>query len=188
MLRNVFDVAKLAPELRIGAERAAGAIAALILFWIVAKIAELLVARVSIRMPHNTGLLQLLGRTLKIAVITLGAATALGTIGVNVSALVAGLGLTGFALGFAFRDVLSNLLAGVLLLLFRPFGIDDEISVTGLEGRVVNIDLRYTVLRQSDKRVLIPNSNLFTNPILVMDKESGRNLGAESIPSKAASR
>src|SRR5690348_12891447 len=118
-------------------------------------------------MPHSEGLLVLLGRTAKIAVITLGVATALGTVGVNVSALVAGLGLTGFALGFAFRDVLSNLLAGILLLLFRPFGPGDHISVSGLDGEVTNIDLRYTVLKQPQKIVLIPNSNLFTNPILV---------------------
>ena len=84
--------------------------------------------------------------------------------------LVAGLGLTGFALGFAFRDVLSNLLPGILLLLFRPFGIGDHISVSGLEGEVNNIELRYTILKQPGKIVLIPNSNLFTNPILVNSK------------------
>jgi small conductance mechanosensitive channel len=72
--------------------------------------------------------------------------------GVNVSALVAGLGLTGFALGFAFRDVLSNFLSGVLLLLFRPFRVGNHISINDLEGEVVSIDLRYTVLtgRQDD--------------------------------------
>jgi small-conductance mechanosensitive channel len=165
-----LDFSKLWPEVRVAAERAAVGVGILVLFWIGAKIGELLVCRLQGRMPHNTGLLKLLGRTLKIAVVTFGFATALGTMGVNVSALVAGLGLTGFALGFAFRDVLSNLLAGILLLLFRPFGIGDHISVTGLEGEVVSIDLRYTVLRQTDKIVLIPNSNLFTNPILVMNK------------------
>ena len=87
--------------------------------------------------------------------------------GVNVFALVAGLGLTGFALGFAFLDVLSSLLAGILLLLFRPFGIGDRISVSGLEGEAIEIDLRYTGLRQPDKKALIPNSSLFTNPVIV---------------------
>ena len=75
--------------------------------------------------------------------------------------------LTGFALGFAFRDVLSNLLAGILLLLFRPFNIGDHISVTGLEGDVAKIDLSYTVIMQPNNLVLMPNANLFTNPILV---------------------
>ena len=162
---------KLWPELRLFAERIAGGILILIGFVIAAKIAEFLICRVRRRMPHNEGLLRLLGRATKIAVVIFGVATALGTIGVNVSALVAGLGLTGFALGFAFRDVLSNLLAGILIVLFRPFGVGDQISVSGLDGEVTNIDLRYTVLKQPGKIVLIPNSNLFTNPILLTVKE-----------------
>ncbi len=121
-------------------------------------------------MPHNAGLLQLLAQTTKIALVIFGLATAMGTVGINVAALVAGLGLTGFALGFAFRDVLSNLLAGILLLLFRPFNIGDHISVTGLEGDVASIDLRYTVIRRPETIVLMPNANLFTNPIVVTTK------------------
>ena len=167
-----FDLNKLWPELRIGGERFAIGVAILIGFWILGRIAGYLVCRVRHRMPHNTGLLELLGRTTRIAILVLGVATALGTMGVNVSALVAGLGLTGFALGFAFRDVLSNLLAGILLLLFRPFDVGDEISVTGLDGKVIHIDLRYTILRQEGKKVLIPNSSLFTNPIVVTVKKA----------------
>ena len=83
-----------------------------------------------------------------------------------------GLGLTGFALGFAFRDVLSNLLAGVLILLYRPFARGDRISVTGLEGVVTHIDLRYTNLEHEGNLMLIPNSNLFTNPITVFRRAS----------------
>lgn len=168
-----FDLNKLWPEVRVAGERILIGLGILVGFWVLGRITEYLICRFRHRMPHNTGLLQLLGRTTKIAILIFGFATAIGTMGVNVSALVAGLGLTGFALGFAFRDVLSNLLAGILLLLFRPFGIGDEISVTGLDGQVVNIDLRYTVLQQPDKRVLIPNSNLFTNPILVTVKHPG---------------
>ena len=91
----------------------------------------------------------------------------MGTAGIDVSALVAGLGLTGFALGFAFRDVLSNVLAGVLILMYRPFRRGDRIAVSGLEGTVTGIDLRYTILENDGKTILIPNSNLFTNPIVV---------------------
>ena len=100
-----------------------------------------------------------------------GAITALGTAGINVSALVAGLGLTGFALGFAFRDILSNLLAGILIVIFAPFQQQDRISVAGLEGTVINIDLRYTTLQAEGKKILIPNSTLFTNAITVMEIE-----------------
>jgi small-conductance mechanosensitive channel len=98
-----------------------------------------------------------------------GVLTALGTIGINISALVAGLGLTGFALGFALKDILSNFVAGILILIYHPYRRSDYISVTGLEGIVVEIDLRYTTLQSEGKRVLIPNSTLFTNAITVVD-------------------
>jgi len=162
-----LDIRKFWPDLRSLGEHIAAGLFIILVFWVAARLTEYLICRFRHRMPHSAGLLQLLGRAAKIAIVMLGVATALGTAGVNVSALVAGLGLTGFALGFAFRDVLSNLLAGVLLLLFRPFDVGDRISVSGLDGEVTSIDLRYTILKQPDKRVLIPNSNLFTNPILV---------------------
>jgi small conductance mechanosensitive channel len=137
-------------------------------FWIGSKILQAVIARLHSRVHSgNAALLDLLGRVAGIALLLFGVVTALGTLGIDVSALVAGLGLTGFALGFAFRDVLSNLLAGVLILLYRPFSHGDQIGVTGFNGVVEQIDLRYTTLNAGDKYVLIPNSNLFTNPIEV---------------------
>jgi small-conductance mechanosensitive channel len=141
-------------------------------FWIIARIVHLLVSRVNRHVVETNDLFDLLGRVAKLALLVFGVVTALGTAGVNVSALVAGLGLTGFALGFAFRDVLSNLLAGVLILLYRPFSRGDRISVTGLEGVVTHIDLRYTNLEHDGNLMLIPNSNLFTNPITVFRRAS----------------
>src|SRR5690242_7782549 len=90
-------------------------------------------------------------------VLGFGIVTGLGTMGVNVSALVASLGLTGFALGFALRDAIANLLAGILILVFRPFHYGDRIKVVGFEGTVIGIDLRYTTIRGASERHLIPN-------------------------------
>ena len=90
--------------------------------------------------------------------------------GVNVSALVAGLGLTGFALGFALRDALSNMLSGVLILVYRPFKNGDWISVAGCEGKVAEINLRYTVIKKENDTYLIPNSTLFSNTVRVSEK------------------
>jgi small conductance mechanosensitive channel len=136
-------------------------------FWIAGSIAQTLIFKLSRGRPLNPDLLHLLGRTAKGALLVFGAVSALATAGLDVSALVAGLGLTGFALGFAFRDILSNFLAGVLILMYKPFRRGDRVSVAGLEGTVSNIDLRYTVLESEGKTVLIPNSILFTNPITV---------------------
>jgi small-conductance mechanosensitive channel len=154
-------------ELRAFANRTGTALLIFLVFWIAARILHAVIRRVNKHVSETNDLFDLLGRIAKLALLVFGLVTALGTAGVNVSALVAGLGLTGFALGFAFRDVLSNLLAGVLLLLYRPFARGQRISVTGLEGVVTHIDLRYTNLDCDGKLVLIPNSNLFTNPITV---------------------
>ena len=154
-------------ELRAFVNRMGAAFLIFVVFWIAARILQALVSRINKHVVETNDLFDLLGRVAKLALVVFGLVTALGTAGVNVSALVAGLGLTGFALGFAFRDVLSNLLAGVLILLYRPFSRGQRISVTGLEGIVTHIDLRYTNLDCDGKIVLIPNSNLFTNPITV---------------------
>ncbi len=140
----------------------------LFLFWLAATVAYRVIVRVESHQSTRRDLLHLVARSVNISLLILGVLTALGTAGVNVSALVAGLGLSGFALGFALRDILSNVLAGFLILFYRPFSAGDQINVLGLEGRVVDIDLRYTKLDSGEKMFLIPNSNLFTNPITVL--------------------
>ena len=144
--------------------RAVGALLLLIGFWLAGVMVQRVMARLERAEHARPDVIALLGQIAKGTLIVLGVVTALGTMGVNVTALVAGLGLTGFALGFAFRDVLSNLLAGLLLLVYRPFA-RHLISVTGYEGTVAGVDLRYTTLQREDGKVLIPNSILFTNPI-----------------------
>lgn len=138
-------------------------------FWLASVVLQKVIQRVGERSQVGQDMLNLLERTAKVGLLVFGTVTALGTVGVNVAALVAGLGLMGFALGFALRDVLSNFLAGVLILLYRPFQRHDRIAVAGFEGTVVEIGLRYTTLRADDKYVLIPNATLFTNPISIMD-------------------
>jgi len=135
-------------------------------FWFVSALGSKLILRVAQRSdPSKHDIIELLAQSTRIALIIFGTITAFGTLGINVSALVAGLGLTGFALGFAFRDALSNVLAGTLIVLYRPFQRGDDIMVVGFEGTVTRIDLRYTTLQRGDKTYLIPNSTLFTNPI-----------------------
>ena len=137
-------------------------------FWLASGLLARLIRRVGQR--SDAGLedvVNLIAQTTRIGSLVFGAVTALGTLGVNVSAFVAGLGLTGFALGFAFRDALSNLLAGVMILMHRPFRRGDRIGVAGYEGIVVSIDLRYTTLQADEKTFLIPNSILFTNAIVL---------------------
>lgn len=136
-------------------------------FWLLARVADRTISKTFTHTRLNVLVTTLLSRSMHIALIVFGVVTALGTLGLNISALVAGLGLTGFAVGFALRDTISNLLAGVLLLIYRPFDINQHIEVSGYQGTVVAIDLRYTTLEDQGTRILIPNSKLFTDPIKV---------------------
>jgi small conductance mechanosensitive channel len=154
------------------APRLAMSLAVLVAFWLGALAADAVIGRLGARAHLSADLTMLGRRVAKAALIIVGIITALGTIGVDVSALVAGLGLTGFALGFALKDVLSNVLAGALILLYRPFHRNDRVAVAGFSGRVTDIDLRYTTLDTDDRRILIPNSTLFTNAISVEKPEA----------------
>ena len=82
--------------------------------------------------------------------------------------LIAGLGVSSVAIGFAFKDILQNWLAGLLLLLRQPFQINDQIEVNGREGTVVRIETRATIIKTYDgQRLVIPNSEIYTNSLLV---------------------
>ena len=148
--------------------RIIGVVVILVAFFILAKIVKRIIFNAAERLKLDSNLTSLLARTSNITLMIFGFITALGTLGINVSALVAGLGLTGFALGYAMKDTISNLLSGVLILLYRPFETGDRIKVSGYEGIVISIDLRYTELDSEGNKVLIPNSKLFTDPITVL--------------------
>lgn len=78
------------------------------------------------------------------------------------------LGIGGVAVGFAFRDILQNFLAGLLLFLTQPFKIGDQIVVGDFEGTVEDIQTRATFIRTYDgRRVVIPNADLFTQSVVV---------------------
>lgn len=159
----IIQISSFGPKLAIGLILFAA-------FWLAGFILGNIVIRAAQKARLDQELAHLLRQTTVLSALTLGSVTALGTMGVDISALVAGLGLTGFALGFAFKEVLSNMLAGVLILMYRPFRHSDHITVAGFEGTVIDIDLRYTTLQGEDKKILIPNSILLTNAITVLKK------------------
>ncbi|MGB3766641.1 MAG: mechanosensitive ion channel family protein [Phormidesmis sp.] len=91
--------------------------------------------------------------------------------------LLASLGIGGVAIGFAFKDILQNFLAGILILLTEPFQIDDQIIFNDYEGTVERIETRATSIRTYDgRRVVIPNAELFTNSVMVNTAYDRRRL------------
>lgn len=82
--------------------------------------------------------------------------------------LIAGLGISSIAIGFAFKDILQNWLAGILILIRQPFAIGDQIVVGAFEGAVERIESRATLIRTYDnQRVVIPNSDIYTGAVTV---------------------
>jgi len=114
----------------------------------------------------------LLGQLAQTTVLILGFLIALSVVApsFHASDLIKVLGIGSVAIGFAFQNILQNFLAGILLLLQEPFTLGDVISVTGMEGRVEDIQTRATIISTPDgHRAVIPNAVLFTNPVVVSD-------------------
>ena len=142
----------------------------LVLFfsWILSIVAKSIVLRIASQ--KNEGrqvIVALLANISKTTILIIGIITALGSIGVNISALVASLGLSSFALSFALKDTLSNILSGILIILYQPFKIGQTIDISGLSGKVIKIDLRYTTLETKEHLSLIPNSVLLSKPVII---------------------
>lgn len=85
------------------------------------------------------------------------------------SDLIAGLGVSSVAIGFAFKDILQNWLAGLLILWRQPFDIKDQIAINGHEGTVMRIETRATIIKTYDgQRIVIPNSDIYTQAVRVI--------------------
>ncbi|KQI68961.1 mechanosensitive ion channel protein MscS [Loktanella sp. 3ANDIMAR09] len=83
--------------------------------------------------------------------------------------LLAGLGVGSVAIGFAFKDILQNMLAGILILLRQPFEVGDQIISGGHEGTVERIETRATLIKTYDgRRVVIPNADIYTDSVVVL--------------------
>ena len=152
------------------------AAAVFLVFWLVASIGRRLIAYTAPRVKADTSVVLLLSRLYYYGVLTFGFVTALGTAGLDIRALVAGLGLTGFALGFALKDVLSNFVAGAMLLAYRPFRIGDVIEMGEFLGAIEDIRIRDTLVRTADGRlVIIPNTKLVTEVVVNHTDAGGPN-------------
>ncbi len=101
-------------------------------------------------------------RSLYLTIILAACLTALSKIGWDVATFVAGLGITGIILGFAFKDMLSNFAAGLLLLIYRPFRAGDTIEVENSRGVVLDLTIvNMQMIREDGVRVIMPNSKVW---------------------------
>jgi small-conductance mechanosensitive channel len=182
---DMGEVTKIAHELPSFAQRldalaisygshALGAICILIGFWLAARVARHVLLGVGNKDVVRYDLYRVLSQAAGITLILFGALTALGTIGIDITALVAGLGLSGLALGLALKDTVSNFVSGVMLITFRPFVRGDHVAIGDVEGTVIKFDLRHTTIEREGSHYLIPNQNILATTIRIFPADAPR--------------
>ena len=143
------------------------ALAILVIAWVLAKLVGKLVQKAVGRTSTQGHVDILLGRGASALLLIVGAMIALSEIGMNFSHALAAFGFASVGIGFALKDVLGNLFAGVILLIQHPFTIGDQIRLSDQEGMVENIRVRDTQLLTYDgQRVFVPNMTVFSSPIV----------------------
>lgn len=112
-------------------------------------------------------LLQFAGALVRWVVVLLGAIAVLERLGVRTTSIIAMLGAASLAIGLALQGALSNVAAGVLILVLRPYRVGDQVDVGGQSGRVARLDLFTTELRTLDNRkVVVPNAKAMGDVIV----------------------
>ncbi len=157
--------------------RVIGAILILIIGRIVAGWARKLVTTVMTRRDADRALMSFLRSLIFYLIIIFTWIAVLSKFGVETTSLVAVLGAAGFAIGFALQGSLSNLAAGVMLLVFRPFRIGDFVDIAGTAGTVKDLQLFVTILATPDNvRVIVPNGGVFGSVIRNFSAEDTRRV------------
>lgn len=145
------------------------AIIVFILFWFIAKVIGGLIRR-SAKHRDRPSLGEVGSSLIRWAIVVTGGMLAVTIIAPTISPgdLISGLGIGSVAIGFAFKDILQNMLAGILILLRQPFEVGDQIVSGGHEGTVEKIETRATMIKTYDgRRVVIPNSDIYTDSVIV---------------------
>ncbi|HEX6187321.1 MAG TPA: mechanosensitive ion channel family protein [Pyrinomonadaceae bacterium] len=141
-----------------------------VVFLVVARILKRVVHAAGERTRLDLTLADLLGRLASFLITVLGLFVAAVIIfpAFKPGDLITGLGITSVAIGFAFKDVLQNFFAGILILWRRPFIVGDQIRAKEYEGTVEEITVRSTRLRTYDgERAVLPNGDVYTHAVLV---------------------
>jgi small conductance mechanosensitive channel len=104
---------------------------------------------------------KLLVRIVRLLIFAMALVVALGTAGMDVTALIAGVGVAGLGIGLAMQGILSNLMAGLTIIFTKPFRFGEYIEIAGVQGQVTSIELFTTTLLHADhSQIIIPNRKI----------------------------
>jgi small-conductance mechanosensitive channel len=157
-------------------------IAILVGSWVLARIARQLIAhRLLGKAQVDLGVRYAIGRILGYVIFFLGIVMSLQTLGVNAGALTVFSGALGIGLGIGLQDIAKNFVSGIIILLERPVQIGDRIEIGDLNGDVVEIRARATVIRTNDDvHLIVPNSKFISDA--VTNRSFGRRRVRYGIP------
>lgn len=145
------------------------AVVVFIVFLIIAKTAGILLKRILEKIKIEKRDRFVVSYVIKIIIFAAGIIVALAILGVNLTALITALGLTGLALGFALQDIIRNFIGGILILIQKPFNIGDQIKMGEVSGKVKRINTRSTIIRTFDGNdVVVPNQNILKENIVCL--------------------
>jgi len=139
------------------------AILVLTLFYFIAKLTKNIIYKILKRTINKASLINLFSKTAHISIIAIGVFVALEIVGFHkaVTSLLAGVGVVSLALSFAFQDIASNFVSGIILAFIRPFRKGDMVSIEDNLGRIVKSDLRTTTIETfQGQEVYIPNKDV----------------------------
>ena len=150
-----------------------------VIFWVLSIFFKKAVTRILGSRKHHQNLVTVFRRVGRALILFLGfmVAMIIAVPSFTPGKLIGALGIGSVAIGFAFKDIFQNLLSGILLLLSEPFRIGDQIISGNFEGTVEDIQIRATTIRTYDgRKVVIPNSQLYTSTMTVNTAYSQRRL------------
>ncbi|MDB0439353.1 mechanosensitive ion channel family protein [Clostridioides difficile] len=143
----------------------------------IAKIVRKMVSNFLIKYGMSKGVNNFIVYGIYISMLSIISLISLGIIGIQTTSVVAVLGAAGFSIGLAFKEILSNLGSGMIILFFKPFNIGDYIQGSGVEGTVSDIQIFSTVLKTPDnKTIIIPNFQLTSNNIINYTHQNKRRI------------
>jgi small conductance mechanosensitive channel len=160
------------------------AILVVIAFWFASRLVYKLVCRALDRVQTNAAARDLMARILSLAIILIGVVVALGVLNLDkaLASVLAGAGIIGLALGFAFQDLASNLISGVGLAMNQrwPFKIGDLVETNDVFGVVKKIQLRTSTIETLDgKTVFLPNRQIYQSTVINHSATGRRRVDVE---------
>jgi len=176
-MAEILDLEYWIPTVADWAVKALIAVVVLVVGWMAVKLIVNMFCKVLARRGADEMLRRFAGSVLKVVLLIVVAFMTLSTLGVDTTPLIAVLGAGSLAIGLALQDSIKNMASGVMLIVTRPFEVNDFVEIAGISGMVEKVDLTQTLLRTLDNRsIIVPNGTVFSSEIINYSARKSRRI------------